>query len=102
MWSLNPLANIPIACVLGNFVAAKLASGHQKVWLRATEMRITKTVKVLTRIKEIKMTGCGEAVRKMITTARTSEIGLSQNSRAFLIITTALGKFNCQSLGFVN
>ena len=63
----------------------------------ATQKRVAKTIKVLTGIKGIKMTGCGPLVQRMLTDARTAEVKLSKDYRCWGIGSASMCMLNTPS-----
>ncbi len=71
---------------------AGIAARRQKVWLEATQNRLSKTADALKSLKVVKMTGLAEVASKTINDLRNREIKSSTMYRTMLIVVVVLCK----------
>lgn len=71
---------------------AGIAGRRQKLWLEATQRRISNTANALKNLKAVKMTGLAGIVSKTMADFRDAEIKSSNMYRGLLIVVVALCK----------
>jgi hypothetical protein len=67
-----------------------IAARRQKVWLEATENRLSKTADTLKNLKVVKMTGLAEVAAKAVVDLRNKEIKKSMLYQTMLIIVVVI------------